>query len=1318
MDKDQKELKTMSIKDRIKFFQKRGNEEKKVIEENKIKVDNSAVQERIRKMREEQYYKNISKVKENLEYNFNISKKANDINANIKSNKPEPKPKIKEEIKPKIIPGSIKLEEKDNLNIYQYPNINYSGSNSKILLIIGNAQNDFIKTFINVYSNISFNDKERYTIINNYENKEIMFYNIEPKIKEKNYRIKLISIPHLDKDDISLKKSLFELFDKKAPKIHLICFTFNENKIELNEYEKIFYRFFVNLFNLRDKLLFLVSSNQNDINNNQYNIHQFLNSNNYFIGENDNINPEYITINNKIIFENDENNWKNLMEKMQIIKNKITYSKFVEFTKDKIPILDLIFFESSDKFIQKFTKFKKREKIIIIYYLIDLQENLKQDFSKLILGLYNNLIRENQDYINLNDKRISYINEANADKYIHLLSKLSSYFKNIEMITIKNCKIKDFSLNHLEALFSNKLTHLILNNNKISDLSIFNKRQIYSNVKTLDLSYNDISDLTYLSQINFSNLKKLNLIGNNIKSGLEKFLSNVINNTSEKLILEISKKENLIELFFDYSVNFELKFKYIIENKNYNEILKNISFNGIKSMMLKGFDNDIHFLSNKSLQNLNVLDIVSNNINDLSIFDDINFIDIKAINVFSSDDNENSKITPIIEKNFNSLTYFKSIRLKELMIYYNNNKYEFSVFFSNPQINIIFNNIDFLYSDVLLNPNKLNISGNIFDIDGHSTNIFSYETLKSHKLACFRNIYCEKLEINYAKNIYKCQMRFLNPELILSFNFKNLSFFEENNELLTSAKKLFLSNFTLKTLEKYNSLQEIELKNIFINDINVISKIYNIYIKCSNIRCNTNLIDALEEYDFIKKIYNNNIEYQKSYYSNLLFNIRINKDLLNNIKSLKNCTTINLNNSNLDENGILFLNKNYFNSLINLDLSGNEIKNLYFISYDSLVNLKSLNLSNNKIEDINYLIEENIKCKNLINLYLDNNPIRKGLEVLKQKFFTNRFLYIEILEIIKKNDEYLISLFFKDPISNSDIFKMSKDNSTKFGFNGTYIDLYIKDLNNLWNYIDKKNIFFSNSLVLSKIENLFTQEEYELKCATYNILLDLSLCNNKTNLREFNNKLFSDFYIKDNNVALNFFQLLYDKGYNYLKELSNLDKIISFEKIKIYFSFLNINSLYYFQDLSYIVNIDLTGIEIKDIKILCGDVPFTELKTLKICDNPNITNLYELKNAKFVNLKQLYLSKDELSDLSLIEMEKYPFYNLNILDLSYNSISNIEPILHFENLSELNLRNNKIFTEDAIILIQKMSCRIDLIGNYAYYDEIRNNCGNVSRILC
>lgn len=53
---------------------------------------------------------------------------------------------------------------------------------------------------------------------------------------------------------------------------------------------------------------------------------------------------------------------------------------------------------------------------------------------------------------------------------------------------------------------------------------------------------------------------------------------------------------------FEYSVQLEIKFTYIIDDKNYNNILKNILFNGIKSLKLKGFNNDIKFIPNQSLQ--------------------------------------------------------------------------------------------------------------------------------------------------------------------------------------------------------------------------------------------------------------------------------------------------------------------------------------------------------------------------------------------------------------------------------------------------------------------------------------------------------------------------------------------------------------------------------------------------------------------------------------------------------------------------------------------------------------------------------------------
>ena len=175
-----------------------------------------------------------------------------------------------------------------------------------------------------------------------------------------------------------------------------------------------------------------------------------------------------------------------------------------------------------------------------------------------------------------------------------------------------------------------------------------------------------------------------------------------------------------------------------------------------------------------------------------------------------------------------------------------------------------------------------------------------------------------------------------------------------------------------------------------------------------------------------------------------------------------------------------------------------------------------------------------------------------------------------------------------------------------------------------------------------------------------------------------------------------------------------MDKIAFFEKITIYFSFLNINSLFYFEDLSSLNTIDLSGYQISDIKLLCGEVPFINLKVLKICKNSGIINLNKLKNAKFTNLNALYLIEDELEDLSQIEMDKYPFENLEVLNLINNKIVKIEPILHFTKLQYLNLRKNKVFNDDALILLEKMKCNMDLRGNYTYVEEIKNKIGEIS----
>ena len=405
-------------------------------------------------------------------------------------------------------------------------------------------------------------------------------------------------------------------------------------------------------------------------------------------------------------------------------------------------------------------------------------------------------------------------------------------------------------------------------------------------------------------------------------------------------------------------------------------------------------------------------------------------------------------------------------------------------------------------------------------------------------------------------------------------------------------------------------------------------------------------------------------------------------------------------------NFIDFLEKNYSSDIIiekltkigKLDFSYSEIQTLNLLSYECLSNLRELNLSNNKIKDISFLTEENIKCKEITKVNLSENPVRKGLEVLNQKFFTDRYLYIEVFNVIEKNDEYFISLNFKDPLWDSCV---KKSNDKKIGFKEFYLDIYLKELNHLWNYIDKKYTFFSYNLPLLHEQDLIDEEKYYLK---YDIFVFLS------NLPNFFHTLYYDREIR--NSLLNFSELLFDKGYYFLNELflinaMNNDYDYDYDNINSFEIHFNSLSSYSFEnsiDFKSLNSIEFSNNLINDEKVLGGILLLTNLRILKICDVRCVQNLYQLKNAKFVNLEELYLSNDDIENLYVIEMEKYPFENLKILDLSKNKIYEIMPVLHFKNLRKLNLSYNKVFPNDAMNLIEILKCTIDLRGApYAFH---------------
>ena len=1296
----------------------------------------------------------------------------NDININIEKERLESEPIQEEEkILVEVLGTETILESKEKFTIYKYPDFQFSpevNNNCKVILMIGNAQTYFINTFITMYSNIQYDDNFRYSICTT-PNNEISVYNIRSRTHEKHYDIKIVTIPIIEQINDEFKNNMINLFNEVIPqkKIHIICFTYEENEEKLNVYEKIFYKFIINLLDYKVKLFFLISSSQtnSDINNKNYLINKFFN---FEKNEIENLDISYFSLNNKIIFECDENNWNKIKEKMDIIKNEISNSKRVVLTEDKINIMKAIFFEEKEKLAQKFINFQMNEKFIILYYLMDLNNYLGENLSILILSLFNCIIKNEYDNsFNINTNKLEFIYEPNYRKYIHILSNLSLNFSILEIIKIIHCENEDnnnisYTMPLFEKITSNKIKILNLNNNKFRDVTWLSELNMFSNLKTLDLSFNNIENLSPLMDSKFNNLESLNLCHNKIssldyfkynyfpslkylnlsenelKSGIDIF-SSAFKNTSKKLILELKSQQNN-ELFFNYSENLEIEYKYIIEDNSFDDILKNISFEGIKHLKLKNFDNNIHFLESSTLKSLKILDIIDMNINnDLSLFNNIKFINLKNIYAIKeSDIIEESKYL-YVKEGFKYLNFFSLIYVDELKIEKNIQSQCYNCYanFRDPKLNVFFTNTDFLYYDFLSNVKNLIISSDLFDIDGNSSNIFSYQTLKYHKLPFLKKIYSDKISINYIKekNIYETNINFLNPSINLTFNFNDLSFINDS-DILYNTEKIILNkipNDELKIVlfEKFISSLDIILNNIYIENIEIIDRIYPLNFRTFNVLLSPDLIEPMEKFDlkkmindskikyFYPKIIENNSDFPEMYEDILnekkqffCFEIKLNQKILKTIKTLKNCLSLDIAFMQADENDLSFLAHDYSSTIIYMNLSNNKIKNINFITYNSLANLKRLDLSYNKIDDISLLSNENNKCKNLTLLRIKENPIKKGLEVMKQNFFLNNSAYITLNNITKKNDEFFVSLTFENSlqfidlkIKNNDIKKLLDYNPNinekeKGECKYIYIDFYIKDLNNLWNIIDYEYTFFGLNLTYKELKNDFnldiSEKEFSIKkqIQSYIELLD-------SNRRNFIYSL----YIgnEDDEIILKLFKLLYKRGYNYIIELSELDFYLCYYKVKHYFSFIYSNSLnnHDFKGLSNLNTIDLSKIKLNNISSLCGDVPFTNIRTLKLCNNHNILNLYELKNAKFINLENLDLSDDGIHDLKEIEIEKYPFLELTSLNLGYNSLEKIEPILHFTKLTNVNLEYNNLSTHTTLIILEgsKIFINAELRGN-------------------
>ena len=495
----------------------------------------------------------------------------------------------------KIFPKSeILSKENPNMTIYKYPNIQFSeheDKNCKIILFLGGAQHNFINAFINIYRNISFKDNFRYKIDSNIKQNEIMIYDIKAYDIKKNYNIKIISIPFCKEKNKNYIINLLEVLKNMTKnikniksRINLICYTFEESisDLNINHLNEIkFYKYFVNFLNIRDKLLFLCSANESleQDNKKDYIINLFNFDKNDYLYEEKVFKDDFIFINSKFIYENDnntENNWNILMEKFQLIQDKIKTNKAEYFEKEKFWFFDDLLIDKVEEIKVKLNKFKYKEAFLFIYFLQIM--NFNEDKSNIILYLYNRLIKDIHSHkkIDTDDNELIFIDDKIGNKALNFLSKLN--FKNLQSIHFHNCSIVDKDIYLLKNLITSNLEYLDLSKNQIQNLNTLFENDVFSNLKMLNLSNNNIINISSLSNIKFNNLEKLYLNSNKIID-IECF---ELNDNFDKLkLLDLScnnitklKKTNIKSLEELYLLNNDINsgINDFFEHNNFSEV--------------------------------------------------------------------------------------------------------------------------------------------------------------------------------------------------------------------------------------------------------------------------------------------------------------------------------------------------------------------------------------------------------------------------------------------------------------------------------------------------------------------------------------------------------------------------------------------------------------------------------------------------------------------------------------------------------------------------------------------------------------------------
>jgi len=431
----------------------------------------------------------------------------------------------------------------------------------------------------------------------------------------------------------------------------------------------------------------------------------------------------------------------------------------------------------------------------------------------------------------------------------------------------------------------------------------------------------------------------------------------------------------------------------------------------------------------------------------------------------------------------------------------------------------------------------------------------------------------------------------------------------------------------------------LDLSNKNLEDLSILRSFNDLY-KCKVLKLNYNHLTKIENIDIFKNLEELNLGHNKISKIENLNKLRKLKKLLlytneiriiEGLSGLKNLQELNLGYNKIDEIQRLEALKN----LKVLILDNNNIVKI--TNCESLISIQTINLDENPIQEIKSIGE----LPNLTTLRIHNNCLPLTiLNALEMERTTPVVPDIEKVKAIARNEFVQI----RDKI----IFAYNLE----FGREGLGLNLNFCELESIRSIENLSNIKGLKVLDLwtkkiNKIEGLDELKDLE----------SLSLGNNEITKIEGLDSL-----KKLKSLTL-------DK--NKITMIENLGNLVSLKYLS-----LRENQISTISGLTPLEDLEILDLESNKIQDLKEIESLKKITKLNFSDNPSITDFSML--SKLFSLKRLILKKNEISDISMLNLE-----NLIELDLSENNISEI-PKMNLPKLKILKLNKNKLKTMDSL----------------------------------